>query len=117
MYKGLIVDDEQNILNSMKRLFRLKKSEFEFDFALGGKHAVEYLNKNDYDFLITDMNMPGMSGLELAEYAKNINQALKVIILSGNTIPDILNNPNVDNALSKPCDVDELVSTVKVTIT
>ncbi|MDC7225355.1 MAG: response regulator [Spirochaetales bacterium] len=113
MNKILIVDDEQNILNSMRRLLRLKRSEIEFNFALGGSEALKILESSDYTCLVTDLNMPGVSGLELAASAKKSKPEIKVIILSGDSLPNVPDNSNIDAVLSKPCDIEELLRTIK----
>ena len=74
--KILVVDDETDIKILFEQRFRkeIKSGEFDFSFAFSGEEALKYLSENDQrDVLIlSDINMPGMSGLELLKNVKNI---------------------------------------------
>ncbi|MCK5334660.1 MAG: response regulator, partial [Gammaproteobacteria bacterium] len=61
--KILIVDDEPHVLHGYKRALRKR---FKIDTAPGGKEALEKVTKDGpYAIVVSDMRMPGMSGLEL----------------------------------------------------
>lgn len=67
--KILVVDDEADVQPLFLQRFRkeIKSHEFEFDFALSGEDALEYLKEKHSEIvlILSDINMPGMSGLEL----------------------------------------------------
>lgn len=67
--KILVVDDEADVQPLFLQRFRkeIKNHEFEFDFALSGEDALEYLKEKHSEIvlILSDINMPGMSGLEL----------------------------------------------------
>jgi len=67
--KILVVDDEADVQPLFLQRFRkeIKNHEFDFDFALSGEEALEYLEKKHSEIvlILSDINMPGMSGLEL----------------------------------------------------
>ena len=67
--KILVVDDEKDIQPLFEQRFRreIKKGEIQFDFAHSGEEALDYLHKNNQEavLILSDINMPGMSGLEL----------------------------------------------------
>lgn len=69
MMKILVVDDEADVQPLFLQRFRkeIKTHEFEFDFALSGEAALEYLKEKHSEIvlILSDINMPGMSGLEL----------------------------------------------------
>ena len=73
--KILVVDDEKDIQPLFLQRFRreIKKGEFEFVFAYSGEEALSCLEKYNQEavLILSDINMPGMSGLELL---KNIKQ-------------------------------------------
>jgi two-component system chemotaxis response regulator CheY len=73
--KILVVDDERDIQALFEQRFRkeIKAGEIEFAFAFSGEEALEYMNQLDHSavLILSDINMPGMSGLELL---KNIKQ-------------------------------------------
>lgn len=85
--KILIVDDEEDVQGLFLQRFRkeLKSGELDFQFALSGKEALEYLqhqNPLEVVMLLSDINMPGMNGLELLEKTRELFPDLKVIMIT-----------------------------------
>jgi len=76
----LFVEDEENIARLLKGA--IGDSFHSFTIAKDGKEGVEKFIKISPDIVITDINMPHMSGLEMAEELKKINPKIPVIILS-----------------------------------
>ncbi len=72
--KILVVDDEKDVRFLFEQRFRkeIKSQEMEFVFAFSGEEALIYLNKHEHEavLILSDINMPGMSGLELLEHIK-----------------------------------------------
>lgn len=78
----LVVDDDPNVLEVITEM--LHDLGCEVISATGGNDALEKLSDNTrISILITDINMPGMDGHELAERARRIRPELKVLQLSG----------------------------------
>jgi DNA-binding NtrC family response regulator len=75
----LLVDDEEEILDLLRLSFR----EFESVTAINTAAALDALRQSDFDVLITDIRMPGESGLSLIERAKAANPALIVVVITG----------------------------------
>jgi len=69
MIKILVVDDEADVQPLFMQRFRkeLRAHELEFDFALSGEEALDFMNKEHSKIvlILSDINMPGMSGIEL----------------------------------------------------
>src|SRR5271156_5495093 len=67
--KILVVDDEVDVQSLFLQRFRkeIKGGEFDFAFALSGEEALSFLDKNHSEviLILSDINMPGMSGIEL----------------------------------------------------
>jgi two-component system chemotaxis response regulator CheY len=67
--KILVVDDEADVQPLFLQRFRkeIKSHEFDFDFAMSGEEALSYLHEKHTEvvLILSDINMPGMSGLEL----------------------------------------------------
>lgn len=72
--KILVVDDEKDVKALFLQRFRkeIKKGQVTFDFAFSGEEALIYLNEHKQEavLILSDINMPGMSGLELLEHIK-----------------------------------------------
>jgi CheY-like chemotaxis protein len=72
--KLIVIDDETDIEPLFQQKFRkeLKANEYELEYFLSAEEALDYLNKNGYDnkIILSDINMPGISGLELLFYIR-----------------------------------------------
>ncbi|MFM7177661.1 MAG: response regulator [Bacteroidota bacterium] len=85
--KVLIVDDEPDVELLFRQRFRkeLREGSMTFDFAFSADTALEYLkglNPFDVVLLLSDINMPGMNGLELVRHVKKDFPLLKVIMVT-----------------------------------
>ena len=85
--KLLVVDDESDVQFLFQQKFRkeIKSGEMQIDFALNGRTALSLLesfeNPNNY-FILTDINMPGMTGIELLKEIKMKYPELKVFMIT-----------------------------------
>jgi len=72
--KILVVDDEQDVKTLFQQRFRkeIRKGELDFVFAFSGEEALQVMGTMDQEavLILSDINMPGMSGLELLEKIK-----------------------------------------------
>lgn len=73
--KVLVVDDERDVQILFEQRFRkeIRNNEIHFAFAFSGEEALEYLSVHQHEavLILSDINMPGMSGLELLDQIKN----------------------------------------------
>ena len=95
-------------------MLRGMRQEWEMQFAGSGREALDYLSKEPFDVVVSDMRMPGMDGAQLlAEVMKRYPQVMR-IVLSGHSDPEkILNSVRVAHQyLAKPCDPETLKSVV-----
>ncbi|MCF8067806.1 MAG: response regulator [Desulfobacterales bacterium] len=107
--KILVVDDEESILDIVSEYFELKG--FNVLTASHGKEAIEVIKQNRIDCCFTDINMPEMDGLELAEYLRVYDNTLPVIIMTGfpsldNTLRTLKNG--VVDFLIKPVNLNQM---------
>ncbi len=106
----LLVDDEPNILNALKRL--LRRDGYRILTANSGHEGLDLLENNTVDVIISDQRMPMMTGVEFLRNAKNLCPDTIRIVLSGYTelqyITDAINEGAIYKFLTKPWD-DELI--------
>ncbi len=106
----LLVDDEENILSSLRRL--LRRDGYQILSATSGTEGLALLAKNPVDVIVSDQRMPGMTGVEFLRRVKTIHPTIVRIVLSGYTelqsITDAINEGAVYKFLTKPWD-DELL--------
>ena len=110
-YKVAIVDDDIFIKEILKQ--KLVELDFEvFDFESSTK-GLTFLNSNEIDLLITDIQLPEITGFDLAEQVKKINNKNKnipIIAISGDYTlsKEIISKNNISDFLIKPINVEEL---------
>ncbi|WP_028321294.1 sigma-54-dependent transcriptional regulator [Desulfatiglans anilini] len=110
----LIVDDEKNYLVVMEAL--LASEGYEIITAQNGFDAVRLIEESDLDLLVTDMKMPGMSGMELLEAAKKIQPDLPVIMMTAYGTIEMAVEAMKKQAydyITKPFENEQLKLTVK----
>ena len=84
MYRLLIVDDEELITDGLYDVFsRLMPEQLDVYKAYSGKEALEWMERTRIDIILTDISMPGLSGLELIERVQELWPHCQVIFLTG----------------------------------
>ncbi|MCD6660575.1 MAG: response regulator transcription factor [Lentimicrobium sp.] len=78
----LIADDHQMFLDGLKALLKREKNIQVIGEVSNGTQALEFIKKNTPDLLITDISMPGMSGVELTREVKHRYPEVKVLVLT-----------------------------------
>lgn len=110
----LLVDDEENILSALKRLFR--GEGYEILTATGGEAGLELLAKQKVDVIVSDQRMPGMDGTEFLRRAKELHPETIRMVLSGyadlQTITNAINEGAIYKFLSKPWEAEGLCAQV-----
>ncbi len=109
--KGLLIDDEKPILAYLKRL--LSGWGYESELVNNAKDALEIMKKNDYDFILLDVKMPDMNGLELYRQLKKMKPELagRVIFVTGDVLEKTTSTFLKENdvpSITKPIDVEKL---------
>lgn len=83
--KILVVDDEQDMQQLFEQRFRreIKSHEFEFVFTFSAQDALVYLNKSPHEviLILSDINMPGMSGFDLLSEIKKKYKAPPPVVM------------------------------------
>ncbi|MBN1547204.1 MAG: response regulator [Syntrophaceae bacterium] len=112
----LCVDDEENILSSLERVF-LEEEDYEIITANSGEKGLAILNERKIDLIISDQRMPGMSGTEFLKQARSLHPDTIRIVLSGyadfDTVTAAINEGEIYRLIQKPWQEYELLSVVK----
>lgn len=106
----LFVDDEPSILQGLKRMLRSQRHEWDMAFAEGGEQALEILEQEQFDAVVSDMKMPGMDGAQLLEEVKKRYPEMVRFILSGYSDQELVMRsvgPS-HQYLAKPCEPELL---------
>ncbi|MDV6168881.1 response regulator [Flavobacterium sp. DG1-102-2] len=120
--KILVVDDEADVQSLFLQRFRkeIKSGEVDFDFALSGEEALEYLHDkhNEVVLILSDINMPGMSGIQLlGTIRENYHHPSPVVMMVTAYGDDENYNQAMDNGaddfLTKPLDFTLLKEKLK----
>lgn len=113
MYKLVIVEDEENIRHSLESFIPWEQMGFRVVGAFSdGSDALEYINANPCDAVLTDILMSRMSGLELLRNLHDTHPQIKAVILSGHgdfAYAQQAIRYKVFHYLVKPVDEDELM--------
>ncbi len=106
----LLVDDEPEILYSLKGLLR---REFELHTAESGREALEILKHHVIHVIMTDQRMPEMTGVQLMCHVKNTCPEAIRIVFTGyadiKAVVEAINNGGLYRYITKPWDPDELI--------
>ncbi|TDP03203.1 response regulator transcription factor [Flavobacterium sp. 245] len=82
----IILAEDNDILRKSLSFF-LESKGFTVDQFSDGKDALEAIEKNNYDIILTDINMPGISGMEITQYVREtINSDIPIIILTSSGV-------------------------------
>ena len=115
--KILVVDDERDVQLLFQQRFRkeIRKGELEFAFAFSGEEALEYMGELQHEavLILSDINMPGMSGLELLKQIKEnyLKPPPVVMMITAYGDEENFNNAfalGADDFLTKPLDFSVL---------
>ncbi len=114
-YTIMCVDDEKNILSSLRRL--LRPEGYNIILANGGAEGLELLKDNDVDLVISDMRMPEMNGAEFLEQVYKLYPDTMRILLTGyseiSSTIDAINKGNIYKYISKPWEENDLKLTIR----
>lgn len=114
--KILVVDDYLPTRNLIVETLS-QSSQYQISEAENGKEALRMFEEDDFDLVISDIMMPGMSGMELLRLIRDRNPVATVIMITGNPTTDLTVNAIKKGAvdfLTKPFDIDELLYKVDI---
>jgi response regulator RpfG family c-di-GMP phosphodiesterase len=113
--KVLLVDDEESILNSLRRL--LRGQPYELLLATSGAQALEVMEQHSIDLVMTDARMPNMDGATLLAHIHRLYPTTTRILLTGYadmpTIIKAINEGKIHRYISKPWNDEEMLLTLR----
>jgi HD-like signal output (HDOD) protein/ActR/RegA family two-component response regulator len=111
----MFVDDEPNLLAGLRRMLRIKRDQWDMQFAEGGEQALALMAENPVDAVVSDMRMPGMDGGQLLAEVRRLHPQTARIILSGHADRSAIISAvgPTQQYLAKPCDLQLLVAVLE----
>ncbi len=116
--KVLVAEDSSVIINLTKNVLMFEN--FQITAVKNGKQVLDKLQKEDFDLILMDINMPVMNGIECTKAIRSLKDSAKakipIVAITGNYqnfTMDEFKQAGLDDYLQKPLDYDLLLSTVK----
>lgn len=109
MEKLLVIDDEKSILDLLSVVF--EKEGYAVKTSLSATRAVEFMNNEDFDMIITDIKMPRMNGMELLRHVRQKRPDIPIVMITAyGTIKQAVEalKAGAMDYIVKPFDVEEL---------
>ena len=116
----LFVDDEPNLLHGLQRMLRPMRQEWDMEFATNGREALEMVNQEHCDVVVTDIFMPEKEGLETIMELRRDHPTTKIIAISGGgqkgrllRALDIAAKLGAHCTLQKPFDSEQMITALR----
>ena len=118
-----MIDDDEELCEEITEI--LTNEGYRVTTAFDGLNGNRLIEKYDYDIVILDIKMPGLSGLDILEAIKGQNKELKVIVLTGRPLSKNLQEEQdyddkeesllglADGIIGKPFDIEVLLGKIK----
>ena len=113
-YRVLLVDDEEEFVSALSE--RLMLRGIEVDTALNGEEALAIMVEKEFEVVILDVMMPGLSGLEVLKQIKTTHANTQVILLTGHgATREGIEGMRLGafDYLIKPVDIEEMLQRMK----
>jgi DNA-binding response OmpR family regulator len=107
----LLVDDEEELVSTLSE--RLGIRDIDSDWVTSGEEGTRLALANDYDWVVLDLKMPGLGGLETLKTIKRARPSTNIIVLTGHSAEEEYQAVMLAGAshyLLKPLDVDDLIA-------
>ena len=117
MKKIIIAEDSSVIQNLTRKILQIQN--YEITSAKNGLDVLKLLEKNDFDLILMDINMPKMDGMECARVIRKMDNAkgkIPIIAITGNAMNYSMqdfNDAGINEFVPKPLNFDVLVDMVK----
>ncbi len=115
----LLVDDDPVLLEALSGTLQIRLTNFTLDTCETGMKALECVAAKHYDTIISDVNMPGMNGLQFMIRASEVQPQTPVVLLSGHADRPLISkalDAGAADYIAKPIDRDVFLRTLKETL-
>jgi len=114
----LFVDDQPNVLDGLRRMFRKFRDRWDMEFVAGGAEALAAMEKRPADVVVADMKMPEMNGAQLLKRVSELYPGTVRFILSGHSDRELILQSvgYAHRYLAKPCAAETLEQTIRNSI-
>lgn len=112
--KILLVDDDTIHLHQLSIL--LESKGFDVTITTNGDSALEIIAETGFGIIITDCNMPGMSGIELSKRVKKHYSDIHIVMITAEIASDLVEtaaNAGISQIISKPINIAKLLATIR----
>lgn len=108
----LVVDDEEFLAELLQE--ELEEAHWSVDTANSAEQARKLIENNHYEFLITDVQMPGGSGLELSRLIKKLSPSTSIIVISGRSKSELDEDSILEKVefVEKPFSLQSIVAKI-----
>lgn len=110
----LFVDDDSNLLEGISRLLTVERSDILFSTATSAEEALKILGEKQFDVIVSDQKMGGISGLTLLSIAREKYPAMKRIMLSAQVHEDVYHEAEslAHKYIPKPCEFETIIAEI-----
>ncbi len=117
-WRILFVDDEEKMVDSLRRILRPQEKRWDMSFETDPLAAVELFKHQAFDIVVSDLRMPGLTGLEMIARMQAVGPSIaEFILLTGNadlaSAIEAINRTGVLRFLTKPWSPQDLVDSVE----
>ncbi|MDQ2746973.1 MAG: response regulator, partial [Acidobacteriota bacterium] len=108
--KALVIDDDTSTLELMK--FQLESEGFQVSMAERGENGLKLVAENEFDIILTDLNLPDFNGIEMVRRCKEIAPDTEIIMITGDGSMDKAIEATKAGAfhyIEKPIEFEELI--------
>lgn len=112
----LIVDDEQKVAFFLSQALERSNRNYHVTIAHSGEEAMQYLTETEVDLLVTDLRMPGISGLELVRWARTNSPSTRTILITAYGSREVeaeAHRLQTDHYIAKPFAIDVFTQAVQ----
>jgi len=116
-FRVLIIDDEEELAATLVE--RLAYRDIEAEYAVDGGTALEKISVRQYDVVVLDLKLPGISGQEVLQRLKDQYPYLPVVLITGHGTPNGHENDKSESAyniIPKPIGLDALIELMEAAI-